>query len=90
MLFRSGGGGRQLYPVDGCAKGAPERVAEVVRHHFTAVEVHDGALAVTVVAEALVVNVVVSWFQASLVLHVLVPPSAPRYTFEPLTHADSV
>src|SRR4029453_17703017 len=46
------GGGRQLYPVDGCAKGAPERVAEVVRHHFTAVEVRDGSLAVTAVAAA--------------------------------------
>jgi hypothetical protein len=47
----TGGGGRQLYPVDGCAKGAPERVAEVVRHHFTAVEVRDGSLAVTAVAD---------------------------------------
>jgi hypothetical protein len=45
---------------------------------------------VTVLAEALVVNVVVSWFHAVFVLHVLVPPSAPRYTFEPLTQADSV
>jgi hypothetical protein len=47
----TGGGGRQLYPVDGCARGAPERVAEVVRHHFTAVEVRDGSLAVTAVAD---------------------------------------
>ena len=47
----TGGGGRQLYPLDGCATGSPERVAGQVRHHFTAVEVHDGALAVTVVAE---------------------------------------
>src|SRR4029453_4628628 len=38
----TGGGGPQLSPVDGCAKGAPERVAEVVRHPFTAVEVRDG------------------------------------------------
>ena len=47
----SGGGGRSLYPVDGCAAGAPERVAAHVRHHFTAVEVGDGSLAVTVVAD---------------------------------------
>jgi hypothetical protein len=47
----TGGGGRELYPVDGCARGAPERVAEVVRHHFTAVEVRDGSLAVTAVAD---------------------------------------
>jgi 3',5'-cyclic AMP phosphodiesterase CpdA len=46
----TGGGGRELYPLDGCATGSPERVAGQVRHHFTAVEVHDGALAVTVVA----------------------------------------
>ena len=46
----TGGGGRPLYPVDGCARGAPERVAKVVRHHFTAVEVRDGTLAVTAVA----------------------------------------
>jgi Calcineurin-like phosphoesterase len=46
----TGGGGRRLYPVDGCARGAPERVAKVVRHHFTAVEVRDGSLAVTAVA----------------------------------------
>jgi hypothetical protein len=47
----TGGGGRQLYPVDGCAKGAPKRIAEVVRHHFTAVEVREGSLAVTAVAD---------------------------------------
>ena len=47
----TGGGGRALYPVDGCAAGAPERVAAHVRHHFTAVEVRDGSLAVTVVAD---------------------------------------
>jgi hypothetical protein len=38
--------------VDGCAAGAPERVAAHVRHHFTAVEVRDGSLAVTAVAAA--------------------------------------
>jgi hypothetical protein len=37
--------------VDACAVGAPERVAEQVRHHFTAVEVRDGSLAVTAVAD---------------------------------------
>jgi hypothetical protein len=47
----TGGGGRPLYPVDGCARGAPERVAKVVRHHFTGVEVGDGSLAVTAVAD---------------------------------------
>jgi hypothetical protein len=47
----TGGGGRSLYPVDGCAAGAPERVAAHVRHHFTAVEAGDGSLAVTVVAD---------------------------------------
>jgi Calcineurin-like phosphoesterase len=46
----TGGGGRPLYPLDACARGAPERVAGHVRHHFTAVEVRDGSLAVTVVA----------------------------------------
>ena len=47
----TGGGGRRLYPLDGCAGGAPERVVGLVRHHFTAVEVRDGSLAVTVVAD---------------------------------------
>ncbi|HET8788040.1 MAG TPA: metallophosphoesterase [Actinomycetes bacterium] len=47
----TGGGGRDLYPLDGCAAGTPERVAAHVRHHFTAVEVRDGSLAVTVVAD---------------------------------------
>ena len=46
---RTGGGGRRLYPLDGCASGSPERVAGQVRHHFTAVEVRDGSLAVTAV-----------------------------------------
>jgi hypothetical protein len=46
----TGGGGRRLYPLDGCAPGSPERVAGQVRHHFTAVEVRDGSLAVTAVA----------------------------------------
>jgi hypothetical protein len=45
----TGGGGRQLYPLDACATGGPERVAGLVRHHFTAVEVRDGSLAVTAV-----------------------------------------
>jgi hypothetical protein len=47
----TGGGGRPLYPLDACAADAPERVAEQVRHHFTAVEVRDGSLAVTAVAD---------------------------------------
>jgi 3',5'-cyclic AMP phosphodiesterase CpdA len=47
----TGGGGRPLYPLDACATGAPERVAGHLRHHFTAVEVHDGSLAVTAVAD---------------------------------------
>ena len=46
----TGGGGRRLYPLDGCASGSPERVAGQVRHHFTAVEVRVGSLAVTAVA----------------------------------------
>ena len=46
----TGGGGRRLYPLDGCASGSPERVAGQVRHHFTAVEVREGSLAVTAVA----------------------------------------
>jgi Calcineurin-like phosphoesterase len=45
----TGGGGRQLYPLDACAAGSPERAAGLVRHHFTAVEVRDGSLAVTAV-----------------------------------------
>jgi 3',5'-cyclic AMP phosphodiesterase CpdA len=47
----TGGGGRGLYPLDACATGSPKRVAGHVRHHFTAVEVMDGSLAVTVVAD---------------------------------------
>jgi Calcineurin-like phosphoesterase len=47
----TGGGGRDLYRLDGCAAGSPERVAGQVRHHFTAVEVRDGSLAVTAVAD---------------------------------------
>jgi hypothetical protein len=45
----TGGGGRALYPLDACAAGSPERAAGLVRHHFTAVEVRDGSLAVTAV-----------------------------------------
>jgi Calcineurin-like phosphoesterase len=47
----TGGGGRRLYPLDGCATGTPERVVGLVRHHFTAVEVGDGWLTVTAVAD---------------------------------------
>jgi 3',5'-cyclic AMP phosphodiesterase CpdA len=47
----TGGGGRGLYRLDACAVGAPRRVAGLVRHHFTAVEVRDGSLAVTAVAD---------------------------------------
>jgi 3',5'-cyclic AMP phosphodiesterase CpdA len=45
----TGGGGKQLYPLDACATGSPERAAGLVRHHFTAVEVRNGSLAVTAV-----------------------------------------
>ena len=45
----TGGGGRSLYPLDACATGSPERVAGLVRHHFTAVEVRNRSLAVTAV-----------------------------------------
>jgi 3',5'-cyclic AMP phosphodiesterase CpdA len=47
----TGGGGKPLYPLDACATGTPRRVAGIVRHHFVAVEVRDGSLAVTVVAD---------------------------------------
>jgi hypothetical protein len=47
----TGGGGRSLYPLDACQDGGPERVAGQVRHHFTAVEVRDGSLVLTAVAE---------------------------------------
>jgi 3',5'-cyclic AMP phosphodiesterase CpdA len=47
----TGGGGQPLYPVDACVAGAPRRVVARVRHHFTAVEVHGGTLAVTAVAD---------------------------------------
>jgi hypothetical protein len=48
----TGGGGKPLYPVDDdCPAGTPAQVAEARRHHFTAVEVRDGSLAVTVVAD---------------------------------------
>jgi hypothetical protein len=47
----TGGGGRALYPLDACPAGVPSRLAGVARHHFTAVEVRDGSLAVTVVAD---------------------------------------
>jgi Calcineurin-like phosphoesterase len=47
----TGGGGRNLYPLDACAAGAPERVTGKVRHHFTAVEVRDRSLALTAVAD---------------------------------------
>ena len=45
----TGGGGRGLYRLDGCAVGTPRRAAAVVRHHFTAVEVRDGSLTVSAV-----------------------------------------
>jgi Calcineurin-like phosphoesterase len=47
----TGGGGRDLYPLDACAAGSPERVTGKVRHHFTAVEVRDRSLALTAVAD---------------------------------------
>ena len=47
----TGGGGKPLYPLDDdCPAGTPAQVAEARRHHFTAVEVRDGSLAVTAVA----------------------------------------
>ena len=47
----TGGGGKALYPLDDdCPAGTPTQVAEARRHHFTAVEVRDGTLAVTAVA----------------------------------------
>jgi calcineurin-like phosphoesterase family protein len=47
----TGGGGRgELYKLDRCQAGTPPRVASARRHHFTAVEVRDGALTLTAVA----------------------------------------
>ena len=47
----TGGGGKELYPLDDdCPAGTPPQVAEARRHHFTAVEVRDGSLAVSAVA----------------------------------------
>ncbi|HEV3462953.1 MAG TPA: metallophosphoesterase, partial [Actinomycetota bacterium] len=47
----TGGGGKELYPLDDdCPAGTPPQVAEARRHHFTAVEVRDGSLAVRAVA----------------------------------------
>jgi hypothetical protein len=47
----TGGGGRDLYPVDTpCPSGTPRRVADVARHHFTAVEVRRRSLTVEAVA----------------------------------------
>jgi 3',5'-cyclic AMP phosphodiesterase CpdA len=47
----TGGGGKALYPLDDdCPAGTPPQVGEARRHHFTAVEVRDGSLAVTVIA----------------------------------------
>jgi 3',5'-cyclic AMP phosphodiesterase CpdA len=48
----TGGGGKSLYPLDAtCPAGTPTRVAGAERNHFTAVEVRDGSLAVTAVAD---------------------------------------
>jgi hypothetical protein len=47
----TGGGGKELYPLDDdCPAGTPPQVAEARRHHFTAVEVRDGSLAMSAVA----------------------------------------
>jgi acid phosphatase len=47
----TGGGGKPLYPLDDdCPAGTPPQLGEARRHHFTAVEVRDGSLAVTAVA----------------------------------------
>ena len=47
----TGGGGKALYPLDDdCPAGTPPQLGEARRHHFTAVEVRDGTLAVTAVA----------------------------------------
>jgi hypothetical protein len=45
----TGGGGRELYQLDECPPGTPRRMAAARRHHFTAVEVQEGSLALTAV-----------------------------------------
>jgi 3',5'-cyclic AMP phosphodiesterase CpdA len=47
----TGGGGRSLYPLEACPIWAPRRAAQAVRHHFVAVEVRDGSLTLTAVAD---------------------------------------
>jgi Calcineurin-like phosphoesterase len=47
----TGGGGRNLYPVDArCAAGTPPRVAGVAQYHFTAVEIRERSLTLRAVA----------------------------------------
>jgi hypothetical protein len=46
----TGGGGRELYELDECPPGTPQRMAAARRNHFTAVEVRDGSLTLTAVA----------------------------------------
>jgi hypothetical protein len=47
----TGGGGKELYPIEPCPGGVPPRQAAARRHHFTAVEVRQGSLTVTAVAD---------------------------------------
>jgi hypothetical protein len=48
----TGGGGRgELYRLEECPTGTPRRAAAARRHHFTAVQVRDGSLALTAVAD---------------------------------------
>jgi hypothetical protein len=47
----TGGGGRNLYPVDAhCAAGTPPRIAGVAQYHFTAVEIRERSLTLRAVA----------------------------------------
>jgi hypothetical protein len=47
----TGGGGRNLYPVDAhCPAGTPRRVAGVAQYHFTAVEIRGRSLTLRAVA----------------------------------------
>jgi Calcineurin-like phosphoesterase len=47
----TGGGGKGLYRLDACQGGEPPRVAQAMRHHFTAVEVRDRTLTVTAISD---------------------------------------
>jgi hypothetical protein len=48
----TGGGGKGLYPLDDdCPAGTPRRAAGARRYHFTGVEVRDGSLTLSAVAD---------------------------------------